>query len=114
MLARYLLGLLGLIPPLELGLVVLLPFKPLLPDPVVPFAASGYFFNSASHCESFCIAVGDMPSHFVHCVFSLLVMLDADAAKPAPAKAAVMQMPRAKVTIRFILNLLISPGGRHP
>jgi hypothetical protein len=75
---------------------------PLMPDPVVPFAASGYFFKRAWHCESFCIALGDMPWHFVHVVFSLLVMLDDDAAKPAPAKAVAMQTPRAKVAIFFI------------
>jgi hypothetical protein len=54
-----LLGLLGLIPPLELGLVVVLPFMPLLvPDPVV---ALGYFFIRAVHCESACMALLDMP-----------------------------------------------------
>jgi hypothetical protein len=77
------------------------PLMPLL-DPVVPFAASGYFFIKARHCESFCIALGDMPWHFVQVAFSLLVMLDDDAANPAPANAAVMQTPRAKVASVFI------------
>jgi hypothetical protein len=75
----YLLGLLGVIPPLELGLVVLLPLMPLLvPDPVVPLNALGYFFSNALHCESCCIALDDMPLHFVSVVFSVLVMLDID------------------------------------
>jgi hypothetical protein len=77
--SAYLLGLLGVIPPLELGLVVLLPLMPLLvPDPVVPLNAPGYFFSNALHCESCCIALGDMPLHFVSVVFSVLVMLDID------------------------------------
>jgi hypothetical protein len=100
---RYLLGLVGLVPLLELGLVVLLPLMPLLPDPVVPVKASGYFFNNALHCESCCIALGDMPLHFVSVVFSLLVMLDIDDwAKPAPANATAMQAPSVKVAKVFI------------
>jgi hypothetical protein len=97
-----LLGLLGAIAPPEFGLVVLLPFMPLLPDPVVPFVASGYFFSNAWHCELLRIALGDMPSHCAHCAFSVLVMPDADAAKPAPAKATVMQAPKARVANVFI------------
>ena len=86
-------------------LMLLLPLPELMPllDPVVPlFAASGYFFISAEHCASLCIALGDMSSHFCHCVFSALVMSDAEAAKPAPANATVMQVPRAKVANVFI------------
>jgi hypothetical protein len=108
----YLLGLLGLIPPLdELGLVVLLPFIPLLPDPVVPLNAPGYFFINALHCESCCIEFGDMPWHFVSVVFSLLVMLDMlDWAKLAPVNAAAMPTASVKVANVFIGSLLVSRG----
>ena len=91
-----------------LGLLMLL--LPVL-DPVVAFfAASGYFFIRSEHCVSLCIALGDMPSHFCHCVFSAAVISDIeDWAKPAPANATVMQVPRAKVANVFIRILL--PGG---
>jgi hypothetical protein len=83
-----------------LGLVALPAF-----DPVVPlFMASGYFFISAEHCASLCIALGDMPWHFVSCALSAADMLPDidDCAKPAPANATVMQVPRAKAANVFI------------
>jgi hypothetical protein len=40
-----------------LGLVALPAFEPVVPLCI----ASGYFFSSAEHCASLCIALGDMP-----------------------------------------------------
>jgi hypothetical protein len=94
-------------PELVLPLMPLL-LEPLMPLPVVPLPASGYFFISAWHCESFCIEVCDMPWHFVQVVFSLLVMLEAGAARVAPAKAVAMPMPRAIVANFLISNSSVS------
>jgi hypothetical protein len=92
-----------------LGLVALPAFEPVVPLCI----ASGYFFSSAEHCASLCIALDDMPLHFVIVVFSAAVMLDIDDwAKPAPANATVMQVPRAKVANVFIC-VSSFPGGGH-
>jgi hypothetical protein len=110
----------GVVVLVPLGLLMLL--LPVL-DPVVAlFAASGYFFIRSEHCVSLCIALGDMPSHFCHCVFSAAVMSDIeDWAKDAPANAMVMQVPRAKVANVFIgfsfpvewrTRLFVPPGTR--